>query len=394
MICPIDANGYCSRHKRVHIGHAAAIAIDPSEKAEAHRRLWDGVPSSQPPPRLLRSLPLAKQCIHNQGKNGTEKAGCGQCTTYDCSAKNKSVKISECANCEQWKGNYPAIAQEKINKFLESIGYHPRHLLFHLWPKKTTLGVWQRNLDQLKQRWPLFTGKKVIAVATSNDSATLEAVQDYMRGYECEWVHVENDPNLREVKTFIPLFERVESEPGYTFYAQGKGATKPINRGVTIHAWTAAMYEILLDYWPLVQETLSQKPIVGIFKKHKPGCFGGSRSDWHYSGSFFWFKNAELFGRRPRLPNVINRQAVNESTWDWRSIEPVWFGIESYPSMMFAPDEAGCLFHCWEKEFNLYRSGFWQRVERELEEWRKQAVKYRSDGGVLTTGSRLLAGKT
>lgn len=387
ILCKIDQSGTCSQHRRKHIGHAAAIAIEPTEKAEKIRRIWDGGTVYQSsPPRLLRSLPIAKQCRHNTGVNGTEKKGCGSCTTYACSAKNKSVKLSECANCSLWEACTLPSEQPVISE-------HPRHLLFHLWPKKSTLGVWQRNLDQLKQRWPLFTGKRVIAVATSSDSATLEAVQDYMRGYECEWVHVVNDPNLREVKTFVPLFERVESEPGYTFYAQGKGATKPINRGVTIHAWTAAMYEVLLDYWPLVQETLSQKSIVGIFKKHKLGCFGGSRSDWHYSGSFFWFKNAELFGRRPRLPNVINRQAVNESSWDWRSVEPVWFGIESYPSMMFAPDEAACLFHCWQKEFSLYRLGFWQRVERELAEWRKQAVKYRSDGGVLTTGSCLSAGK-
>jgi len=55
------------------------------------------------PPRLLRSLPLARQCTHNTGENGTTKAGCGQCTTYHCSIKG-TVKLAECANCGEWHG--------------------------------------------------------------------------------------------------------------------------------------------------------------------------------------------------------------------------------------------------------------------------------------------------
>lgn len=50
------------------------------------------------PKPLLRSLPLAKQCQHNTGINGTTKAGCGACTTYGCKVKG-TVKLSDCAYC-------------------------------------------------------------------------------------------------------------------------------------------------------------------------------------------------------------------------------------------------------------------------------------------------------
>ena len=329
---------------------------------------WPTVPASSGGNKIslktvVLSFPMGRNCRYNKGVNGFVKSNHVKEKTFDCAVKG-TIRISTCDKCQMWEARQPTrstlVPQTQYNS-------ESRHLLFHLWPKKTSAGTWQRNLDQLKQRWQLFTGKKVIAVATSIDTHSLEAVQDYMHGYDCEWVHVENDPALREVKTFYQLFDRVEGLPGYTFYAQGKGVSKPINRGVSIHSWTMAMYEILLDYWPLVEQNLKSKPVVGCFKKSAPGMFGGSQSTWHYSGSFAWFKNDELFSR------------------NWRVIEQVWFGIESYPSMVFSDSEAACLFHCHNKQFNLYSLGYWKKVERELEQWRSEAAKYRSAGGLLMT---------
>lgn len=244
-----------------------------------------------------------------------------------------------------------------------------RHLLFHIWPRKLSAGTWQRNLDQLKQRWSLFNGKRIIAVATSTDSHDFETVQEYMRGYECEWIHVENDHNLREVKTFLPLFERIEGLSGYTFYAQGKGVTKPVNPGVSIHPWATAMYEVLLDHWPLAEKMLQTHPIAGCFKKSVPGAFQGSRCQWHYSGSFCWIRNDELWRR------------------NWRAIEQVWFGIESWPSMIFSDAEAACLFFHRTNQFDLYSVDYWGSVERNLAAWKLEQAAYRSDIGSLTAGS-------
>lgn len=376
MICVLDDNDYCTRHGRVHYGHLRRIALDPSETGERYRAVWDKhkpIEAEKPKP-IRQPLPLAKLCTHNTGENGREKAGCTTCTTYGCNVKG-TVRLKDCVYCEDWKQHEDTIPltmfgemgrwQEAYNRPAQL----PRHLLFHIWPRKLSQGTWQRNLDQLKQRWPLFTGKKVIAVATSPDSHSLEAVQEYMRDYQCEWVHVENDHTLREVKTFLALFEQVEGLPGYTFYGQGKGVTKPVNRGVSIHRWTSAMYELLLDYWPLVEQQFKQYHTVGAFKKSVNGAFHGSSSTWHYSGSFCWFKNDELWRR------------------NWRDIERVWFGIESYPSMIYSRDESACIFHCRDKQFSLYNLKYWQQVEGELEAWRREQAKHRLDIGSLTTGT-------
>lgn len=296
---------------------------------------------------LLRSLPIAKTCQHYLGDSASEKIGCGSKRKVSCAIKGE---VSQCfclQSCMQFC-TAPAPKIEQIPPV--------RHLLHHCWPRKLSAGTWQRNLDQLKQRWWMFNGKRVIAVATSNDSHSLEAVQEHMKGYDCEWIHVQNDGKLREVKTFRPLFDHVAEFTGpehYTFYSQGKGVTKPINRGVSIHMWTMAMYELALDYWPLVQESLQTKHVAGSFKKSVGGAFRGSPSQWHYSGSFCWFKNSELFTR------------------DWTDIEQVWFGIESYPSRIFTREESACLFFDQTTQFNLYNLKFWESVNEELCQWRE-----------------------
>ena len=378
MIAPCRMDGkHCLDCGRVHFGKALEYSQGTDERSVAIRRLWrDGGTTPHPPKPILRSIPLAKQCSNNTGENGRAKAGCTTCATYGCNVHG-TVRLSQCVYCEDyqkppltmlgememWQNAY----QEKTTPRAEPSWHVPipyndqsRHLLFHIWPRKTHAGTWQRNLDQLKLRWPLFTGKRIIAVATSGDSHPFEAVQEYMHGYECEWIQVENKPELREVATFAHLFSSVESLPGYTFYGQAKGVTKPVNPGVSIHAWTTTMYEILLDYWPLVEEALKTHCTAGIFKKSVDGAFDGSRSTWHYSGSFCWFKNAELWRR------------------NWRAIEQVWFGIESYPSMIFSREEAACLFYESTKQFDLYRLHNWQRVEAELKQWRKDHQQYRT----------------
>jgi hypothetical protein len=52
MICQMDQDGLCSTHGRRHIGHAAILALEDSEKAERIRRLWDGKAAPVAPQKL------------------------------------------------------------------------------------------------------------------------------------------------------------------------------------------------------------------------------------------------------------------------------------------------------------------------------------------------------
>jgi hypothetical protein len=152
-------------------------------------------------------------------------------------------------------------------------------------------------------------------------------VRAELGAHDVEFVELPNDPQLREVGSFLPLFSRVESaDPAEaTLYIQAKGVTRPADH--TAHLWTEILYEVYCDYWGHVERLLRQFPIAGAFKKVGAGWASQqTASDWHYSGSWLWFRNRELFAK------------------DWRRIDQFWSGIEPYPSLHFRPHEAGSLF--------------------------------------------------
>jgi hypothetical protein len=131
-----------------------------------------------------------------------------------------------------------------------------------------------------------------------------------------EFVEIENDPQLREVKAFLSLFSRVAStDPReVTLSAHAKGTTQPAGHQ-TARRWTEMLYEVFLDHWPLVEGHLRAYPVTGAFQKLGPGWnHEQTNSDWHYSGSWFAFRNRDLFLK----PN-------------WHKIDQFWSGIEPYP---------------------------------------------------------------
>jgi hypothetical protein len=85
------------------------------------------------------------------------------------------------------------------------------------------------------------------------------------------------------------------------------------------------MYAANLDHWEDVAELLERNPIVGAFKKLGP-CFR-RRADWHYTGTFYWCRNADVFSR------------------NWRKVRARYGGTELWPGQTFKAAEAGCLFY-------------------------------------------------
>lgn len=305
------------------------------------------------------SLEQVMQCKYNAGTNGYIKNGKIAQKAFKCLIRG-TVSFTECGSCK---------LREHIDKKDINTGYasDSRHLLYHLYPIKTSKDAWQYNLDQLKKRWDLFTGKKVIAVALDDNSEPFSAIKEYMNGYDCEWVQVINTPKLREVKSFYQLFSQVDGLPGYTFYGHGKGVFRELEK---VKGWVSSLYEVMLDYWPLVESLLEKNPVVGMYKRSVAGAFGDGTSAWHYSGSFAWYDNAALFSR------------------NWKVIEQLWYGVESYPSMVFSDSEAGCLFHHIDKQLNMYQPHNWGLVERELVQWREDNRRFLS--GANVEGNRQL----
>ena len=318
-----------------------------------YRELWNGDPAA-----VTSARRLTGPCANLGDPTGEtrECRTCGghvriklrACTVHGACTEAKAVEgVACCQGCPDRTAAPPAAPA--------SFAPARRHLLYHVWPVARN-GTWQRNLDQLAARLPLFDGRRVIAVATGGGADPPDAVREHLRGAGCEFIEVPNDPGLREVATWRPLWDRLADladTDDVVFYAHAKGVTRPFNPGVTVHEWARILYSSLLDFWPVVDDLLRRHPIAGSFKKIGHG-FQGSKSAWHYSGAFFW---------------VRLREALAYSRAD--TIDGRWWGSEAWPGLHWRPEEAGCVFQEGRvPTLDLYSPDvLFRRVVQEFRDW-------------------------
>lgn len=232
-----------------------------------------------------------------------------------------------------------------------------RHLLYHLCPFAHNQ-VWRENVALLRRRLDLFNGRRRVAICTGDGLEKAEAVREAFGAERVEFVEVPNEPRLREVATFLPLFEPFDGlgEGHAILWSHAKGVQTVYTEQVRL--WREALYTLYLDHWPTVAGLLEQFPVVGAFKKLGRGWPPQeSSSEWHYSGSWAWYRAADLFALA-----------------DWRRIDSFWAGIEPYPSLHFRTEQAGCIFHQDAvPRMNLYNLGYWRSVvSPALERWLKE----------------------
>lgn len=245
-----------------------------------------------------------------------------------------------------------------------------RHLHYRVFPV-TKSGTWQWNVRKLLRHWDLFNGVKVISIATQEPYAAYKLdPPDYVRamfeGRGCSFIEMRNNPRLREVVSFIPALDIISARPGDNsaiFFGHTKGVTRHFDSKEAIFRWTNLLYELCLDYWPVADRRLQRFPACGALKKLGT-CFEGSRSDWHYAGSFYWLRAADLFAR------------------NWHRIDHNEYGSESYPSIHFKKSEAAYLGYCGEEhQMNLYHMPHLRSVEREVGRWKSKASNILSRSG-------------
>jgi hypothetical protein len=312
---------------------------------ERYRRLWE---PGAPPIRL-------GECKHLGGE--VRRVGCGTCKgrvelkVFTCAVHGACTlrkKTGEAACCDGCKDFSPrrTLAEPSV-----------RNLLYHVYPCKGN-GVWQWNVDQLRRRIGLFNGRRVVAVVTDQRTDNLAAVRAEFKGDVHEFFELPNAPGLREVQTHNELFRRVAllDDDQATFYAHAKAVTH--SRG-DCKLWAEILYEVCLDRWERVRDVLRTHPVAGPLLRFIQG-WSQSESEWHYSGSFFWFRNADLF-EKP----------------DWRRIDQFWSGIEPYLSLHFKKKEAGCFFHAFHKPGpGLYDMDYLQNVVLPaLQQWRTEDTR-------------------
>lgn len=203
-----------------------------------------------------------------------------------------------------------------------------RHLVFHIWPSLQS-DSWKWNIRQLLDRIDLFTGVRSIAVVTGPGTASLSDVQAEFAGIRIDhWINQPNDPQRGEGVTF-PLLLQTLPRHGVTFYGHAKGSSYAAeqDRFTSVRLWARVLYRVNLDAWPAVAQQLAAYPITGAFKRLTTFPAPVGTANWHYSGTFFWFRNADVLASP-------NRQTLAENK----------YGVELWSGSQFPADRMGETF--------------------------------------------------
>lgn len=384
--CVCSGPGLCPRHQILKNQRQYELCSGSAETNDCGAKYWNawengrhGATTPADPIILSNLCPEAPtrgfgDAIHKTIVKATRGAvsGCSGCG-------NRAAKLNHLLP----SGNLPPVVHHDFD-----LSRLTRHLLYFIYPAKSSFdpSPWRWNLLQLAKRSHLFNGRQHFAVAVDKNTesfpvVTTEILSHFPSATVTEYA---NKPKLREVVSWPSLLGRLApntDNPGtrgcpdvwpgqadyypspdeITFCAHAKGGRHSIPPGSedtsTVYAWSRIMYETCLDYPELVLANLTDYAMTGSFKRY--GSFTTPRNyRWHYSGTFYWFRNADVYKR------------------NWRYIDRKFFGTESWPGHMFKPEETSCLFLDGCKD--LYEFDYWkQEVEPQYEQWKlNHATRY------------------
>lgn len=217
-----------------------------------------------------------------------------------------------------------------------------RNLIMHVYPLACHQN-WRRSIMHLRARWEQFDGRRIVAVAFDTKTCTMDEVREAFGPCEVEMFGVMNS-ELQEVQSFPRLLEMVAAEPGLTLYCHSKGCTHCDPTSAS-HIWLDAMAEACLDYPQLVDCALTDHDVCGAFRSRQVIGSIHASPPYHFAGTWYWFRNAALFD--------------NEN---WRTVDPVLWGAESYPGWRFPIERSACVFADHAHTFHLYDQQWWERV--------------------------------
>lgn len=321
---------------------------------------------AQPVPVVVRAAPEGRDCgFRGESLTPKERDAAGLDHGRDWRhclhpARPLGPNVCACTGCSPACPGYEAELPPEV---FAPVGR--RHLVCHVLPVAGN-GVWQRSVDSLRLRWPLFTGHRVFAVATGGPvreqrtgrTLTLDtpaAVRAYLPAGS-EVIEVPNRPDRWELQSWPRLWARVLQcgDADAVLYCHAKGVTRPADSPA--HRWADALWRLSLDYWPEVARRLRSYPVVGPFTKVGPfgtkTGVGTGLAAWHYSGNFWWARAVTMRAKLAAVP-------VPQDPW----------GCEAWPGIAFRPDEAGSLLGDVTPGLDLYRPENLARLDALLARW-------------------------
>lgn len=227
-----------------------------------------------------------------------------------------------------------------------------KNLLFFICPFSCNQ-EWITNLKILSLYSNVFNGKIAMCIVSGDGLHKYSFVKEKIEGFfpnrNIIWINVDNNPDLGEAKGFVPLIRCVESTDPHevTFYCHAKGVSpgKTVDELIAVRTWRQLMYTYCLGDSIRINAVLEKWACCGCFKKYGSHHLS-TGAPWHYSGTFFWFRNDKIF-------NCVNWDvAINDRYW-----------VESYLSQFIKAEHAFCLFgnDPWPCNLYKYSSTTWQQ---------------------------------
>jgi hypothetical protein len=220
--------------------------------------------------------------------------------------------------------------------------------MFHVWPHGDS---WKRHIDKLEPVLHRFD-RLLLGVATDVSTSTLEETSAAF-GDRWEVTHVVNNlekrTGLREVATYRPMIETLaHGVNDVTFCAHGKGVQGHNVSSEPVTWWTDAMYDTILhNIDGVLEEMRNGAAIVGSFRRH--GSQLGTTHRWHYSGTFYAFRNAITF-----------------SATACHSTDKTGGGLNRWPGDHFPLSHSACIFG--DQVGDMYKAN--QQPRAAFEQWK------------------------
>tara|TARA_Y100000592_G_scaffold14898_1_gene21621 strand:+ start:8275 stop:9891 length:1617 start_codon:yes stop_codon:yes gene_type:complete len=173
------------------------------------------------------------------------------------------------------------------------------NIIYHFCPIKNNM--FDYHIDKLRKYIPKFNNKRVINIAVGDGLYSPEYVKEKLKGLDIQFFETPNNNEYRESYGFFEkLLPTIEStdENEYTFFGHSKSNSEKRQLGSykkPHRLWTDYCYEYNLSNIDDVLDKLNTYDTYGIFKRTKGLETVAKDSKWHYSGTFFWFKNSEIF---------------------------------------------------------------------------------------------------
>jgi hypothetical protein len=212
------------------------------------------------------------------------------------------------------------------------------------------------NITLINKYLPLFNGQRIIKIAVDdllrNNSHLINLFPN------CEIELVQNNPETRESEYFIQSLKEIKNKNSLTFFAHNKGSKNGGAENNVVKVWLLSMYFFNLEerYLSNIEYNLTtDKTFSGIMQITVP-CPPWVTTNWHYSGTFFWFNTEKLF-----------------SIDGWDNFEKGRFSVEGYPGKMVDVSNSHVTLCSENCNWNSYQPMIWNKY---LNKTTLEAIQY------------------